>query len=161
MVCSDMPGESGRDKLRDLATTGLIEEHVITEKGPDMSKTDENLETAINGEARARLKYTAFALQAMQEGHPEIAQLFLEAAGAETVHGMSHLRVAGGVGTTSQNLDESANGENDEIEEIYPRFIREAEAEGRKDAVASFRLAVEREKHHRAMFQEAFGSFQA
>ena len=45
------------------------------------SKTDENLETAINGEARARLKYTAFALQAMEEGHPEIAQLFLEAAG--------------------------------------------------------------------------------
>jgi rubrerythrin len=58
-------------------------DHVITEKEPDMSNTDENLETAINGEARARLKYTAFALQAMQEGHPEIAQLFLEAAGAE------------------------------------------------------------------------------
>ena len=124
-----------------------------------MSKTDENLDTAINGEARARLKYTAFAQQAMEEGHPEIAQLFLEAAGAETVHGMSHLRVAGGIGTTRQNLDESANGENDEIEEMYPRFIREAE--GRKDAVASFRLAVEREKHHRAMFQEAFADFQA
>ena len=126
-----------------------------------MSKTDENLETAITGEARARLKYTAFALQAMEEGHPEIAQLFLEAAGAETVHGMSHLRVAGGIRTTRQNLDESANGENDEIEEMYPRFIREAEAEGRKDAEASFRLAVEREKHHRAMFQEAFADFQA
>jgi rubrerythrin len=73
---------------------------------------------------------------------------------------MSHLRVAGGVGATGQNLDEAANGENDEIEEIYPRFIREAEAEGRQDA-ASFRLAVEREKHHRAMFQEAFAGFQA
>ena len=125
-----------------------------------MSKTDENLENAISGEARARLKYTAFALQAMQDGHPEIAQLFLEAAGAETIHGISHLRVAGGVGTTRQNLDESANGEDDEIEEIYPRFIREAEAEGRQDAAASFRLAVEREKHHRAMFQEAFASLQ-
>ena len=156
-----MPGESGRGKLQTWRPPSLMEDRVITEKGPDMSKTDENLETAINGEARARLKYTAFALQAMQEGHPEIAQLFLEAAGAETVHGMSHLRVAGGVGTTRQNLDESANGENDEIEEMYPRFIREAEADGRKDAVASFRLAMEREKHHRAMFQEAFGSFQA
>jgi rubrerythrin len=48
----------------------LIDDHVIIEKGPDMSKTDENLETAINGEARARLKYTAFALQAMQRGIP-------------------------------------------------------------------------------------------
>lgn len=97
----------------------------------------------------------------MQEGHPEIAQLFLEAAGAETIHGISHLRVAGGIGTTRQNLDESANGENDEIEEMYPRFFRGAEAEDRQDAAASFRLAVEREKHHRAMFQEAFAGFQA
>ena len=124
-----------------------------------MSMTDDNLQTAITGEARARLKYTAFAQQAMQEGHPEIAQLFLEAAGAETIHGISHLRVAGGVGTTGQNLDESANGENDEIEEMYPRFIREAEAEGATDAAASFRLAVERERHHREMFQEAFKAF--
>ena len=88
------------------------------------------------------------------------AAVFLEAAGAETVHGMSHLRAAGGVGTTTDNLDESANGENDEIEEMYPRFIREAEAEGRTDAVASFRLALDREKHHRAMFQSAFAGFQ-
>jgi len=126
-----------------------------------MGKTDENLQNAITGEARARLKYTAFALQALQESHPEIAQLFLEAAGAETIHGISHLRVAGGIGTTRANLDASANGENDEIEEMYPRFIREAEADGRPDAAASFRLAVEREKHHRAMFQEAHQAFKA
>ena len=54
----------------------------------------------------------------------------------------------------------SKTDEKAEIEEMYPRFIREAEAEGRKDAMASFRLAVEREKHHRAMFQEAFADFQ-
>lgn len=124
-----------------------------------MTMTNENLQAAITGEARARLKYTAFAMQAMQEGHPEIAQLFLEAAGAETIHGISHLRVAGGIGTTRQNLDESANGENDEIEEMYPRFIQEAEAEGDTDAAASFRLAVERERHHRDMFQTAFKAF--
>ena len=124
-----------------------------------MTMTEDNLQTAITGEARARLKYTAFAMQAMQEGHPEIAQLFLEAAGAETIHGISHLRVAGGVGMTLQNLDESANGENDEIEEMYPRFIRQAEAEGHTDAAASFQLAVERERHHRDMFQAAFKAF--
>ena len=131
-----------------------------TEREHHVSKTDENLQNAITGEARARLKYTAFAMQAMQEGHPEVAQLFLEAAGAETIHGISHLRVAGGIGTTSANLDASANGENDEIEEMYPRFIHEAEMQNRQDA-ASFRLAVEREKHHREMFQEAFKAFKA
>ena len=113
-----------------------------------MSKTDENLQNALTGEARARLKYTAFALQA---SHPEIAQLFLEAAGAETIHGMSHLRLAGGIGTTRAN---------DEIEEMYRCFIRKA-ADHRQNAVARFRLAVERKKHHREMFQEAFTAFKA
>ncbi len=126
-----------------------------------MTNTETNLAAAITGEAKARLEYTAFAMQAMQEGHPEIAQLFLEAAGAETIHGISHLRVAGRVGTTMENLDEAANGEDYEIEEMYPRFVREAEEDGRSDAAASFKLALEREKHHRAMFKEAFAVFKA
>jgi len=126
-----------------------------------MTKTETNLQAAIAGEAKARLEYTAFAMQAMQEGHPEIAQLFLEAAGAETIHGISHLRAAGGVGMTIDNLDEAANGEDYEIEDMYPRFVREAEEEGRGDAAASFKLALEREKHHRAMFKEAFSAFKA
>ena len=126
-----------------------------------MTKTETNLQAAIAGEAKARLEYTAFAMQAMQEGHPEIAQLFLEAAGAETIHGISHLRVSGGIGTTMENLDEAANGEDYEIEEMYPSFVSEAEEEGRSDAAASFKLALEREKHHRAMFKEAFAVFRA
>jgi rubrerythrin len=126
-----------------------------------MTKTETNLEAAIAGEAKARLEYTAFAMQAMQEGHPEIAQLFLEAAGAETIHGISHMRAAGEVGMTVDNLDEAANGEDFEIEEMYPRFVREAEEDGRGDAAASFKLALERENHHRAMFKEAFSTFKA
>ena len=124
-----------------------------------MTKTETNLQAAIAGEAKARLEYTAFAMQAMQEGHPEIAQLFLEAAGAETIHGISHMRAAGEVGMTIDNLDEAANGEDYEIEEMYPRFVREAEEDGHGEAAASFKLALEREKHHREMFKEAFGAF--
>lgn len=105
------------------------------------------------------MKYTAFAIQEMQGGYPDVAQLFLEAADAETIHGISHLRVAGGMTSTLRHVDESANGEDDEIEEMYPRFIREAEEEGRADAVASFRVALECEKHHRAMFKDALQAF--
>lgn len=124
-----------------------------------MTKTEENLQKAITGEAKARLEYMAFALQAMQEGFPEYAQLFMEAAGAETIHGISHLRTAGGIGTTIENLDESANGEDYEIETMYPNFIKQADVDGRADAAASFGLALERERHHRAMFKEAFTAF--
>lgn len=123
-----------------------------------MSKTEENLQRAIAGEAKARLEYMAFAMKAMEEGYPEFAQLFMEAAGAETIHGINHLKAAGAVKTTYENLDESANAENFEIEEMYPQFILDAELESRPDAEASFNLALAREVHHRAMFQAAFES---
>jgi rubrerythrin len=126
-----------------------------------MTKTEENLQKAIAGEAKARLEYMAFAMKAMEEGYPEFAQLFMEAAGAETIHGIGHMKAAGEVRSTYDNLNDSANGEDYEIEEMYPRFIREAEADSRADAAASFRLAVEREHHHRDMFKQAFENFQA
>lgn len=121
-----------------------------------MTRTEENLKRAIAGEARARLEYIAFAMRAMEEGLPEYAQLFMEAAGAETIHGINHLRATGAIGTTYENLNESANAEDFEIEEMYPQFIREAEEESRPDAEASFALALERETHHREMFKRAF-----
>jgi rubrerythrin len=124
-----------------------------------MTKTDINLEKAIAGEAKARLEYMAFAMQAMQEGYPQIAQLFMEAAGAETIHGINHLHAAKRIGSTFENLDEAANGEDYEIEEMYPRFIHEAVEEDCDEAAASFHLALEREKDHRAMFKEAFEEF--
>ena len=124
-----------------------------------MTKTESNLEKAIAGEAKAHLEYMAFAMQAMQEGYPQIAQLFMEAAGAETIHGINHMRAAKCIGSTFVNLDEAANGEDYEIEEMYPSFLREAVEEGCDEAAASFHLALEREKHHRAMFKEAFEEF--
>jgi rubrerythrin len=125
------------------------------------NRTQENLDDAFTGEARANRRYVAFAYQAMQEGDPEIAQLFLEAAGAETIHALSHIRALGTLGTTEQNLDEAANGEGYEIDEMYPRFIRQAQEDGRPDAAASFTLALEREKHHREMFQQALREFRS
>lgn len=126
-----------------------------------MTRTDSNLEKAITGEAKARLEYIAFAMQAMQEGYPQIAQLFMEAAGAETIHGVNHLHAAKRIGSTFENLDEAANGEDYEIETMYPGFIHDAAEEDRDEAAASFHLALQREKHHRAMFKEAFEEFRA
>ncbi len=126
-----------------------------------MTKTEANLEKAIAGEAKARLEYMAFAMQAMQEGYPQFAQLFMEAAGAETIHGINHMRAAKSIGSTYENLDEAANGEDYEIEEMYPTFLHEAVEEEHDEAAASFHLALEREKHHRAMFKEAFEEFKA
>lgn len=124
-----------------------------------MSKTDENLKKAFAGESKANRKYLAFASKAENEGNHEIAQLFREAAGAETTHALSHFKVMGEIESTEENLKESAEGEDYEIEEMYPKFIEQAKEEGREEAVKSFKLALEREKHHREMFKKALEKF--
>ena len=120
-----------------------------------MSKTDENLKIAFADESQTNIEYLAYAHRAIDEGFMEIAQLFREAAGAETVHALSHFKAMGVVGTTKGNLREAAEGESLEILSMYPKFIEEAESEGREEAAKSFRIAFEREKHHRTMFRQA------
>lgn len=120
-----------------------------------MAQTDENLKIAFASESQTNIEYLAYAHQAMDEGLMEIAQIFQEAAGAETVHALSHLRVMGVVRTTRENLVEAAEGESLEILSMYPKFIEEAESEGKEAAAKSFRIAFEREKHHRTMFRQA------
>ena len=120
-----------------------------------MSKTDENLRIAFADESQTNIEYLAYAHKAMDEGLMEIAQLFREAAGAETVHALSHLQAMGVIQTTKDNLEEAAEGEDLEISSIYPKFIEEAKSEGREEAVKTFTIAFEREKHHRAMFRQA------
>ena len=120
-----------------------------------MSKTDENLKIAFADESQTNIEYLAYAHRAIEEGFVEIAQLFREAAGAEVVHALNHLNNMGVVKSTAENLREAAEGESLQIVSMYPKFIKEAEEEGRIDAAESFRIAFEREKHHRSMFRQA------
>lgn len=120
-----------------------------------LKKTDLNLWTAFIGEAKANRIYTAYAMKAMEEEHPEVAQIFLEVAGAETAHALSHLKVAGEVKSTEENLKRVLEEEAYEIDVVYPKMIREAERENRPDAVQTFRIAWEREKHHVDLFRQA------
>jgi VIT1/CCC1 family predicted Fe2+/Mn2+ transporter/rubrerythrin len=123
------------------------------------SRTDANLQVALAGEADANRRYLAYGIRALAEGRADIAQLFFEAAGAETIHALEHLRAMGAVASTRENLVIAATGEVQEIDVTLPRMIREAEEDGRPDAAASFRLALERERHHRDMFRHALATF--
>lgn len=120
-----------------------------------MAKTDENLKIAFADESQTNIEYLAYAHQAINEGLTEIAQLFREAAGAEVVHALAYLKAMDVVKTTQENLQEAAEGENLEIISMYPKFIKEAGKEGRQEAAEFFRIAFEREKHHRDMFRQA------
>ena len=124
-------------------------------KSPSMTKTEKNLWSAIVAEALAYLKYNAYAHRALEEGHPEVAQVFQEVAGAETIHGMNHLRVSGALKTTSVNLRTVTEGESKEYSTMYPKMIQDALDEGRQDAADSFALAMDRERHHLEVFTNA------
>ena len=133
----------------------------MTLESPILTRTERNLWSAIVSEAMAYLKYNAYAHKALEEGYPEVAQIFQEVAGAETIHGLNHLRVAGDVGTTPENLHAVTIGESKEFSTIYPRMIRDAQEEGRQDAADSFALALEREQHHLDMFSRALEQLEA
>ena len=122
---------------------------------PSLTRTERNLWNAIVSEALAYLKYNAYAHKALEEGYPEVAQIFQEVAGAETIHGLNHLRVAGEVGPTLDNLRNVAVSESKEFSYVYPRMISDALQEGRQDAADSFALALERERHHLEVFSRA------
>ena len=128
---------------------------------PNMSKTDKNLWSAIVGEALAYLKYNAYAHRALEEGLPEIAQVFQEVAGAETIHGLNHLRVSGDIGSTLENLRTVTEGESKAFSTMSPRMIRDAQDEGRGDAADSFSLAMERERHHLEVFTQALDQLES
>ena len=61
----------------------------------------------------------------------------------------------GGVKDTKQNLQAAIEGEGYEFKEMYPKFIQEAEAEGNKPAVISFRNANAVEKIHHDLYTKA------
>ena len=126
-----------------------------------LTRTEKNLWNAIVSEALANLKYNAYAQRAMQEGHPEVAQIFQEVAGAETVHGINHLRVSGDMASTAENLRAIIEGESQEAATIYPMMIREALEEGNQEAADSFTLAMERERRHLEAFLEALAGLEA
>ena len=126
-----------------------------------LTKTERNLWNAIVSEAMAQLKYNAFAHKALEEGNPEVAQIFQEVAGAENIHGMNHLRVSGEVKTSTENLKRVVEGESKEISTMYPRYVKDALDEGRTDAAETFIMAMDREKHHLEVFTQSLKALEA
>ncbi|WP_308621149.1 rubrerythrin family protein [uncultured Desulfovibrio sp.] len=120
-----------------------------------MSKTDQNLMDAFAGESQANRKYLAFAKAAEQEGMPQIAKLFRAAAASETVHALTHLKNAGKIGTTAENLKDALAGETHEYTKMYPEMIRDAEAEGKTAVARYFGYVNKVEEIHANLYKKA------
>ncbi len=120
-----------------------------------MSKTEQNLGDAFAGESQANRKYLAFAKKADKEGYKQVAKLFRAAAEAETVHAHNHLKQLDGIKNTKENLEAAINGESFEFQTMYPQMIKDAEEEGNKGALRSFKFANDVEKVHANLYKKA------
>jgi len=119
------------------------------------SKTLNNLMEAFAGESQANRKYLSYSKKAEADGKINAAKLFKAASDAETLHALKHFEVAGKIGTTVDNLKDAVAGETHEYQNMYPDFIKEAEAEGNKAALLSFMYAMKAEEVHARLYQEA------
>lgn len=117
--------------------------------------TQANLEAAFAGESQAHMRYLIFADRADQEGFPNVARLFRAIAYAEEIHATNHFKALGNLGQTAANLAEAIGGETYEVEEMYPAFQAVADLQEEKSAVRSNTWALEAEKVHAGMYQQA------
>lgn len=120
-----------------------------------MTKTNEKLQYAFAGESQANRRYLFFAEKAEEEGLKQTARLFRATAEAETVHARSHLKALEGIKSTRENLLAAISGENYEFTQMYPAFIKQAEADGEDRARRSFGMANQVEQIHHGLFQAA------
>ncbi len=117
--------------------------------------TEKSLKEAFAGESQAHVKYLIFANQAEKEGNRDLARLFRAIAYAELVHATNHFKTMGELGTTSENLQSAWNGENLEVEEMYPAYNAIAALQVENGALRSIGFSLSAERIHR----ELYGTF--
>ncbi|WP_161822798.1 rubrerythrin [Sporotomaculum syntrophicum] len=129
------------------------------------TRTEKNLLAAFAGESQARNRYTYFASVAKKEGYEQISAAYLETADQEKEHAKRLFKFleggdleitasfpAGIIGTTAENLQASAAGENHEHTEMYPEFAQIADEEGFPELAKIFRAIAAAEVGHEQRF---------
>lgn len=119
-----------------------------------MGKTEDNLAEGFAGESQARNKYTYFAKVARKEGLYYIANIFEETAENEVQHAKEQFKRLKGIGDTKANLQAAIDGEHYENTDMYVRFAKEAEEEGKPLIAKLFRDIAKVEKHHEERFRK-------
>lgn len=117
------------------------------------SKTEQNLRDAFAGESQARNKYTYFASVAKKEGYQQISAIFEQTASNEKEHAKMWFKLLGGIGSTAENLESAAEGENYEWTDMYDTFAKEAEEEGFTEIAAKFRMVAAIERSHEERYR--------
>jgi rubrerythrin len=131
------------------------------------TQTEKNILASFAGESQARNRYTMFAKVAKKEGYEQIASIFMETAENELEHAKRYFKLleggdveitaaypAGVVGTTAENLEEAAAGENLEWTKLYKEAGDIADQENLPEAAAQFRSIAKVEAEHEKRYRK-------
>lgn len=138
------------------------------------TQTEKNILTAFCGESQARNRYTYFASKAKKEGYVQISHIFEETANQEKEHAKRLFKLleggeveitgafpAGMIGSTLENLKESAGGENYEHTIMYPGFAATARGEGFPEIAFIFEAIAVAEKQHEKRYLDLMANIEA
>ena len=133
------------------------------------TKTEQNLLKSFAWESQARNRYDYFASVAKKEWYEQICAIFQETALNEKEHakrffkflewGMVEITAtypAWQICTTLENLEASANWENEEWTELYPEFAKIADEEGFSEIAKVWRSIAAVEKAHETRYRKLF-----
>lgn len=131
------------------------------------TKTEKNLLQSFAGESQARSRYVFFASVAKKEGYEQISAIFKETAENEKEHAETFFKFleggpleitatfpAGKIGTTIENLEAAAEGENEEWTKAYPEFARVAQEEGFSEVADHFKFIAKVEQAHEQRYRK-------
>jgi rubrerythrin len=116
--------------------------------------TRDNLQNAIIAESKAHVRYIASKMVAEREGKYQAARLFKALAEAEVIHAVNHINVLGEMGTTNINIESAIAFEKFEHLNMYPAFVEQAELDGNRLAILSFRGAMAGEAAHSKLLEK-------
>jgi len=135
------------------------------EKSLKGTQTEQNLLKSFAGESQAKNRYEFFSKVAKKEGYVQISNIFAETALQEQSHAKQFFKFleggaveitatypAGKIGSTLENLQAAAEGENEEWTELYPKFAEIAKEEGFTKIATMFKLIATVEAEHERIY---------
>jgi rubrerythrin len=117
--------------------------------------TKAHLLEAFAANAAANRRYLAYGRKAQDEGFAGAAKLFRAVARSETIQAANHLKTAGGIQTTAENLRYALAHERESRLAACSGYISQAKADQAEPARIVFSWSERAEQSHVRFYEEA------
>ncbi len=114
-----------------------------------LPRAQEYLKTGFTAEAASAAKFRAAAARAQAAGQPNLAKAWLELAGEKDALAIRQLEAAGLVRDGGEDLAAALAEERYENDSLYPRMVREVDAE----TAAIFESVAHKQREHLARLE--------